>query len=137
MGRILAIDYGRKRCGVAVTDPAQIIANALETVPTHLLMDFLKAYLGANQVDPVVIGMPRQMNGQSSASFTYIEPFARRLRKEFPELRIEWMDERFTSKLAMAAMITGGVKKSKRQDKALVDRVSAAIILQSYLESRS
>ena len=137
MGRILAIDYGRKRCGVAVTDPAQIIANALETVPTHPLMDFLKAYLGANEVDAVVIGMPRQMNGQPSESFTYIEPFARRLRKEFPELRIEWMDERFTSKLAMAAMITGGVKKSKRQDKALVDRVSAAIILQSYLESRS
>lgn len=137
MGRILAIDYGRKRCGLAVTDPLQIIANALETVPTHTLMDFLKTYLATNEVDAVVIGMPRQMNGEPSQSFTYIEPFSRRLRKEFPDLKIEWMDERFTSKLAMAAMIAGGVKKSKRQDKGLVDRVSAAIILQGYLDSRT
>lgn len=136
MGRILAIDYGRKRCGVAVTDPQQIIANALETVPTHTLMDFLKNYFAEQEVEAVVIGLPRQMNGQPSESFLYIEPFARHLQKEFPALKIEWMDERFTSKLALSAMIEGGVKKSKRREKGLVDRVSAAIILQGYLDSR-
>ncbi len=136
MGRILAIDYGRKRCGLAVTDPLQIIAGALETVPTHTLMDFLKEYLARNEVDALVMGMPRQMNGEPSESFTYIAPFVRRLEKEFPKLRIEWMDERFTSRLAMQAMITGGVPKMQRRDKGLVDRVSATIILQSYLDSK-
>ena len=130
MGRIVAIDYGRKRTGLAVTDPLQMIAGALDTVPTHTLMDFLKKYLPANGVETVVVGMPRQMDGTPSDSYTYIRPFVTRL-------RIEMFDERFTSKLAFQAMIEGGVKKSRRRgDKGLVDRVSATIILQGYLESR-
>ena len=127
MGRIVAIDYGRKRTGLAVTDPLQMIAGALDTVPTHTLMDFLKKYLPANG----------QMDGTPSESYTYIRPFVARLQKEFPDLRVEMFDERFTSKLAFQAMIEGGVKKSRRrEDKGLVDRVSATIILQGYLESR-
>lgn len=137
MGRILAVDYGRKRTGIAVTDPLQIIAGALETVPTHTLMDFIKTYTAQNDVDLLVMGMPRQMDGKPSESFTYIRPFVDRLAKEMPGLRVEWVDERFTSKLAMQSMIEGGVKKSQRRDKGLVDRVSATIILQSYLESRA
>ena len=137
MGRILAIDYGRKRTGLAVTDPLQIIANALDTVPTHTLMDYVKSYAAANAVDAIVIGMPLQMDGQPSESYTYIRPFVEKLRKEMPAMRIELFDERFTSKLALRAMIDGGVpKKRRREDKGLVDRVSAAIILQGYLDSR-
>ena len=137
MGRIVAIDYGRKRTGLAVTDPLQMIAGALDTVPTHTLMDFLKKYLPANGVETVVVGMPRQMDGTPSESYMYIRPFVTRLQKEFPDLRIEMFDERFTSKLAFQAMIEGGVKKSRRRgDKGLVDRVSATIILQGYFESR-
>ena len=103
MGRIVAIDYGRKRTGLAVTDPLQMIAGALDTVPTHTLMDFLKKYLPANGVETVVVGMPRQMDGTPSESYTYIRPFVTRLQKEFPDLRIEMFDERFTSKLAFQA----------------------------------
>ena len=138
MGRILAIDYGRKRTGLAVTDPLQIIANALTTVPTHTLMAFLKQYTAENEVETIVVGMPRQMDGTPSESYTYIRPFVQRLKKEMPQMKIEMVDERFTSRLAMQAMIAGGVKKERRrEDKGLVDRVSATIILQSYLESRS
>ena len=127
MGRILAIDYGRKRTGLAVTDPLQIIANALDTVPTHTLMDY----------DAIVIGMPLQMDGLPSESYTYIRPFVEKLRKEMPAMRIELFDERFTSRLALRAMIDGGVpKKRRREDKGLVDRISATIILQGYLDSR-
>ena len=137
MGRILAIDYGRKRTGLAVTDPLQIIANALDTVPTHTLMDYVKSYAAANAVDAIVIGMPLQMDGLPSESYTYIRPFVEKLRKEMPAMRIELFDERFTSRLALRAMIDGGVpKKRRREDKGLVDRVSATIILQGYLDSR-
>lgn len=115
----------------------QIIANALDTVPTHTLMDYVKSYAAANAVDAIVIGMPLQMDGQPSESYTYIRPFVEKLRKEMPAMRIELFDERFTSKLALRAMIDGGVpKKRRREDKGLVDRVSAAIILQGYLDSR-
>ena len=100
MGRILAIDYGRKRTGLAVTDPLQIIANALDTVPTHTLMDYVKSYAAANAVDAIVIGMPLQMDGLPSESYTYIRPFVEKLRKEMPAMRIELFDERFTSRLA-------------------------------------
>lgn len=136
MGRILALDYGRKRTGIAVTDPLQIIANGLDTVPTHTLDQFLADYLAKNQVDAVVVGMPRQADGTPSESYTYIKPFVEKLWKKYPELNIELHDERYTSVLAMRAMIDGGVKKSDRQNKALVDKISATIILQSWLEQR-
>lgn len=135
MGRILAIDYGRKRTGLAVSDPLRIIAGALDTVPTHTLMDYIKKYVAGNGVDLFVVGMPRQMNGEPSESYTYIKPFVARLEKEFPGIKIEMVDERFTSKIAFQTMIDGGLKKEKRQDKGLVDRISATIILQSYMET--
>lgn len=136
MGRILAIDYGRKRTGLAVTDPLQIIANALDTVPTHTLMEYIKGYIAANPVELIVIGMPRQMDGEPSEAYIYIRPFVERLKKELPHMQIELFDERFTSKLALHTMIAGGVsKKRRREDKGLVDRISATIILQGYMES--
>ena len=133
MGRIMAIDYGRKRSGIAVTDELRIIATGLTTVPSHELMAFLKNYLRTEQVDCFVIGEPRQMNNQPSESLSYIKPFVSRLKQEFPEIPVEMMDERFTSKMAMQAMIDGGLRKKDRQDKALVDTISATIILQSWL----
>jgi putative Holliday junction resolvase len=136
MGRIMALDYGRKRTGVAVTDPLQIIAGGLDTVATHELEAFLAGYLTKNQVDTIVVGMPRQADGTPSESYTYIKPFVARLRKKYPDLPVEMHDERYTSVLAHRAMIDGGVKKSDRQNKALVDKVSAAIILQSWMEQR-
>ena len=136
MGRILALDYGRKRTGIAVTDPLQIIATGLETVSTHTLDSFLARYLAENEVDILVVGMPRQADGSPSESYTYIKPFVEKLRKKYPALPIDMHDERYTSMLAMRAMIDGGVKKSDRQNKALVDKVSAVIILQSWMEQR-
>ncbi|MFI3266912.1 MAG: Holliday junction resolvase RuvX [Rikenellaceae bacterium] len=136
MGRILALDYGLRRTGVAVSDPLRIIAGALDTVQTPSLMKFLKDYISSNQVDIIVVGMPKQMNGQPSESFTAIEPFVAKLAKQFPEITIEMFDERFTSVLAHRAMLDGGLKKMQRRDKALVDRISATIILQDYLESK-
>ncbi len=137
MGRILAIDYGTKRTGLAVTDPLRIIASPLETVPTHTLQAFVERYVKENGVDIVVVGMPRQMNGEPSESFRQIRPFVERLGKALPGVKIEMFDERFTSKMAMGAMIEGGVSKSGRRDKGLVDRISASIILQGYMESRA
>ena len=112
MGRILAIDYGRKRTGIAVTDILQIVANGLETVPTHTLMQYLKDYVKREPVDKIVIGLPKQMNGEQSESMKYIKPFVARLAKEMPEMPVEMYDERFTSTLAHKAMIDGGMKKS-------------------------
>ncbi len=137
MARILAIDYGRKRVGLAVTDPLQIIANGLETVHSKDIFDYLKNYLQQEDVETVVIGYPKQMNNQGSESLRFINPFIKKLQQTFPEMHVELYDERFTSKLAHRAMIDGGLKKSKRQDKALVDTISATIILQSYLERKS
>lgn len=136
MGRILAIDYGRKRCGIAVTDPLKIIANGLETVATHKLMDFLKEYTSHEQVELIVIGQPTQLNGQPSESMRYITPFIDRLKKEMPNMPIEMVDERFTSSIAHQAMIDGGMKKSDRRDKARVDTIAASIILNDYLQSK-
>ena len=136
MGRILAIDYGRKRCGIAVTDPLKIIANGLETVATHRLMDFLKEYTSREQVELIVIGQPTQLNGQPSDSMRYITPFIDRLKKEMPNMPIEMADERFTSSIAHQAMIDGGMKKSDRRDKARVDTIAASIILNDYLQSK-
>lgn len=136
MGRILALDYGRKRTGIAVTDPLQLIATGLDTVETHRLEQFLAGYIAANPIDTIVVGMPRQASGEVSESYTYIRPFVIKLEKKYPAIKIEMVDERYTSVLAMRAMIEGGVKKSDRRNKALVDKTSAIIILQSYLEQR-
>ncbi len=135
MGRILAIDYGTKRTGIAVSDPMRIIAGALDTVPTHELRGFLQKYIAGNKVDTIVVGMPRQMDGTPSETFSRIEPFVRWLRQEFPAVEIAMHDERFTSVMAQQAIRDGGVRKIARRDKALVDRVSATIILQGYMES--
>lgn len=136
MSRILAIDYGRKRTGIAVTDPMQIIANGLTTVPTGELMDFLLDYMKREKVERIIIGHPKQMNNQDSESMKYIVPFVNRLKKMLPDVPLEMVDERFTSVLAHQAMLAGGLKKKDRQNKALVDEISATIILQSYLESK-
>ena len=137
MGRILALDYGRKRTGVAVTDPMQMIASPLATVPTSGLESFLFEYIAGEKVDEIVIGYPVQMNNEPSESVKYIEPFLKRLKKLFPATPVNLYDERFTSKMAFQAMIDGGVKKKERSDKGMVDRISASLILQSYLEKRS
>jgi len=136
MGRILAIDYGRKRVGIAVTDPEQIIATRLTTVPTHTVWDFLKNYFENEEVDSVVVGYPKQLNNEASESVRYINPFLKKFQKIYPDLKLEILDERFTSKIAFQTMIDSGVKKQKRRDKAMVDAVSATIILQSYLEQK-
>lgn len=137
MSRILAIDYGRKRTGIAVTDVLQIIANGLTTVPTHELMDFVLNYVEKEPVERIVVGHPRQMNNQDSENMRNIVPFVSRLKKLLPAIPVELVDERFTSVLAHQAMLEGGLKKKDRQNKALVDEISATIILQSYLESRN
>lgn len=136
MSRILAIDYGKKRTGIAVTDPMQIIANGLTTVPTHTLMDFLINYVQKEQVERIIIGHPKQMNNEDSENMKNIVPFMNQLKKKMPQMPVELVDERFTSVLAHQAMLTGGLKRKDRQNKALVDEISATIILQSYMESR-
>jgi putative Holliday junction resolvase len=136
LSRILAIDYGRKRVGLAVTDPLAMIANGLETVATQKIWDFLKEYLTQQDVDTVVVGYPVQMNNRPSESMEYLKPFLKKFKKQFPGLRVELVDERFTSKMARQAMIDGGLKKKKRQDKAMVDKISAVIILQTYLDMK-
>ena len=137
MGRIISIDYGQKRVGIAVTDENQIIANALTTVHAKDIIEFLKDYIENEKVDRFVIGEPRQMNYQPSESVKYIDAFIRKLKKEFPEIGVDRMDERFTSKIAKQTIIAAGLKKKERQNKALIDTISATLILQSYLETRS
>ena len=136
MARILSIDYGKKRTGIAVTDPLQLIAGGLATVSTSELFDWLKAYLAKEQVERIVIGEPRQPNGQPSENLERVQQFVNRWRKAMPDVPIEFYDERFTSVLAHQAMIDGGLKKKARQDKALVDDISATIILEDYLRSK-
>ena len=136
MSRILAIDYGQKRTGLAVTDSLQLIANGLDTIPTHTLYEFLCAYIEKEPVERIIIGLPRQTNGLPSENMKRIEPFVARWKKNQPNVPIEYYDERFTSVLAHRAMIDGGLEKKARQDKALVDKISATIILQDYLEHR-
>lgn len=138
MGRILSIDYGRKRTGLAATDPLQIIANGLTTVPTHQLETYLMDYIPREGVERVIVGLPRQMNGQMSESWQYIEPFLNRLHKLLPQLPIELVDERFTSKLASQTILQSGIGKQRRQqDKGMIDEVSATIILQQWMENRT
>lgn len=134
MGRILAIDYGQKRSGIAVTDPMQLIANGLQTVQSKELIAFITAYLGTESVDCIVVGEPRDMQNNASDASRFVEPFVRILRKIFPNVVIERYDERFTSKMAFQSMIDAGLNKKKRQDKALIDTISATIMLQSYME---
>ena len=135
MGRILAIDYGRKRTGLAVTDALRITANPLLTIETKELLGWLQEYFAKEQVDEVVIGHPTQMNGEESESMNYIRPFMGQFKKQFPEKPITMYDERFTSVLAHQAMLAGGMKKKDRQDKAVVDKIAACIILEGYMES--
>lgn len=135
MGRILAIDFGLKRTGLAVTDSLKIIANGLETVPTHTLITFLEAYFKKEIVDAVVIGMPKNLDNSDTDSTAGVRIFIKSFKKKFPELALHEHDERFTSKLAMQAMIAGGMSKKDRREKGNIDRVSATIILQSYMEA--
>ncbi len=134
MGRIMAIDYGRKRVGIAVTDPLQLIAGGLTTVHSSKVIDFLQDYLGKEEVDCIVVGLPTDMDNKPSEASRYIEPFVRHLSKRYPHIPIERMDERFTSRMAFQTMIDAGLKRKARQNKELVDTISATIILQSYME---
>ena len=136
MGRILAIDFGKKRTGLAVTDSLRITANPLITIETKQLSDWLREYFAKETVDEVVIGHPKQMNGEDSESMQYIRPFVERFKQTFPDKPITYYDERFTSVLAHQAMIAGGMKKKNRQDKAQVDKLAACIILEGYMEAK-
>ena len=134
MGRIIAIDYGRKRTGLAVTDNLQIIANGLTTVPSGEAVGYLTSYTLNECVDLFVVGYPKQLNNEPSENLKYVEAFVKNLKKALPEIPIKYYDERFTSVMAHQAMIDGGLKKKKRQEKKTVDKISAVLILQNYLE---
>lgn len=137
MGRVLAIDYGRKRTGLAVTDPMQIIAGPLTTVPTHELEKFLTDYVTKEKVERIVVGLPKQMSGEMSESWKWIEPFLNRLKKIMPDMPVDMVDERFTSMLAQRAIIDAGIgKQRRREDKGLIDQTSAVIILQQWMENK-
>ena len=136
MSRIMAIDYGRKRTGVAVTDPLQLIANGLATVPSGELVKFIQSYMAKEPVELIVVGQPKQMNNEPSENMRYVQAFVTHLKRTLPQIPIEYYDERFTSVMAHQAMLDGGLRKKKRQEKALVDEISAVIILQAYLESK-
>ncbi len=136
MGRILAIDYGERRTGLAATDTLQLIANGLTTVPGNEVIRFLTEYVSKEPVEMFVVGYPKQMNNQPSENMSKIVPFVERLKKAFPNIPVEYYDERFTSVIAKQTILAAGVKKKKRREKALTDEVSAVIILQSYLESK-
>jgi len=136
-GRIIGIDYGAKRVGLAVTDPTQTIANGLKTIPAKELMNFLISYMERENVVELVVGYPKKMNNLHSESATFVDRLLKQLRVKFPHIPVELMDERFTSKIAFQTMIDGGLRKKKRRDKAIIDTISAALILQSYLDRRS
>lgn len=136
MGRILAIDYGKKRVGIAVSDPCGIIATGLQTVLSHEIFNFLQEYTAHEKVDLFVVGHPKQMDNTDSESMTYIKPFMVGLKRKFPDIPVVMYDERFTSVLAHRALLEGGAKKKTRQDKALIDTMSATIILTSYMEQQ-
>ncbi len=136
MGRILGIDFGTKRIGLAVTDPLQIFASPLKSVKNHEFESFIQDYVKTVSIDEFVIGYPVTLNNQPSKSVEYIDPFIKKLKRLFPEIPVNKVDERFTSGMALKTMIDGGVKKKNRRDKSMVDKISAAIILQSFLEKR-
>jgi putative holliday junction resolvase len=133
--RIMAIDYGQKRTGIAVTDPLGMIANGLVTVPSHTAVQFVLDYTQKEAVERIIVGEPRDMQNMASDASRFVEPFVKKLRLALPEMPVERIDERFTSKMAFQTMIDAGLNKKRRRDKALVDTISATIILQSYLES--
>jgi putative Holliday junction resolvase len=135
MPRLLAIDYGTKRCGIAVSDPLQIIANGLTTVHSKDLLAFLDDYFKKEEVEIIVVGEPKRMNGAPTDATIHVESFVKQLAKKFPDKKIARVDERFTSKMAVRTMIDSGLKKKDRQNKELVDEISATIILQSYMET--
>jgi putative holliday junction resolvase len=137
MGRIIGIDYGLKRIGIAVTDPLQIFASPLNTISPAEFDSFIADFLRTNEIEAFVIGYPVQMNNQPSESVIYINPFIKKLKKKYPEKHIYLVDERFTSQMAFRTMIEGGVKKKDRQDKSMVDKISASIILQSFLDNKA
>lgn len=137
MGRILAIDYGQKRVGIAVTDSMQMIANGLTTVHSKDAIDFIKGYVEKEDVELFVVGEAKQLNNQKSESCVFIEQFVNKLKKTFPTIPIELIDERFTSKIALQTMIDGGLKKKDRRNKELIDYISATLILQSYLNRKT
>jgi len=136
VARLLSIDYGKKRTGLAVSDPLQLIANGLTTVETPKLFDFLADYFEKEEVERVIVGLPRQMDNEPSENMKRVEPFVNRLRKLYPHIPVEYYDERFTSKMAQQTIIDAGLKKKERQRKELVDEISATILLQGYMESR-
>ena len=136
MARLLALDYGTKRVGIAITDEFQMIASGLCTIRAHDCMDFLKDYLSKEFVSDIVIGLPKDLNNKKTDATPYVKGFAKQIRKEFPDLDVHFIDERFTSKIAFQSMIDGGLKKKDRQNKALVDEVSATLILQSFMEQK-
>ena len=136
MARIMAIDYGRKRTGIAVTDSLQMIANGLTTVPSGELVKFIQSYMAKEPVELIIVGQPKQMNNEPSENMRYVQAFVTHLKRTLPQIPIEYYDERFTSVMAHQAMLDGGLRKKKRQEKALVDEISAVIILQAYLESK-
>jgi len=136
MGRILSIDYGNKRVGIAVTDPLKIIATRLTTIPVNEIWDFLANYFAIEDVELVLVGYPKQLNNEPSEAVRYINPFLKKFRQQFNYMPLKQMDERYTSKMAFQAMIAAGVKKKDRQNKSTIDGVSATIILQSYLEEQ-
>ncbi len=136
MGRLLSIDFGRKRCGIAATDSLRIVANGVTTVATGSLIQFVKDYLAKETVDRIVVGLPTTLRGEPSESMRYLTPVINRLKKEIAPTEVVFFDERFTSALAHRAMLDGGMKKMDRRDKAIVDEISATILLNDYLQSR-
>ncbi|MGN0231174.1 MAG: Holliday junction resolvase RuvX [Muribaculaceae bacterium] len=136
MGRILAIDFGRKRTGIAVTDCLKIVANGLDTVPTHKVVEFLKQYTAKEPVELIVVGEPKKLDNTPSECQNYLRPFLKKLRDAFPDMPIEMFDERFTSTIAHQSMLSGGARKSTRQNKDIVDTIAATIILNDYLQSK-
>lgn len=137
MGRLMSIDFGRRRCGIAATDVLRIVANGVTTVETGRLIGYVKQYVAAEQVDAVIVGYPTTMQGKPSESFKYLTPVINRLKKEIAPVEVIFYDERFTSVLAHRSMIDGGMKKTDRRDKAIVDEISATIILNDFLQSRA
>ena len=136
MGRLLAIDYGRRRCGIAVTDTLRIVATGLATVPTAQLNEYVKRYMATEQVDAIIVGLPRTVHGEESESMRYIRPGIQRLKQALPGVKVEFFDERFTSVLAHRSMLDSGMKKMQLRDKAVVDEIAATIILNDYLQSK-
>lgn len=136
MARLLAIDYGTKRCGIAVSDPMQIIAQGLTTVHSKDIFDFLESYFAKEPVETIIVGEPKKLSGEATDATVHVNGFVKKLKEKFPGMKIERIDERFTSKMAFQTMIDSGLKKKDRQNKALVDEISATIILQSYMTGK-